>query len=184
MDVGHVMEQQSIFVQDSMVSLLFLFKIRVIGSFTCLGTILSLAYDATHHCLTENWLRHWSTNDGERLPSIDIAQQATNKSNTFIAGSTGYEFIVCTSVRRHVFAVLQPTHEHVRIHQLNLSDGHLLNDLKLDSAKVNQTFLCGTTQTLFDTTKHLELFAIGLQSGLIFVLATEPLHIHATINGM
>ena len=86
-------------------------------------------------------------------------------------------------MRRHVFAVLQRPQEHVRIHQLNLQDGHLLSDLKLEPAKATQTFLCGTTETFLDSKTNKEYFAIGLQSGLIFILCTDHLHIHRVITG-
>ena len=86
-------------------------------------------------------------------------------------------------MRRHLFAVLQRPQEHVRIHQLNLHDGHLLTDLKLQPAKATQTFLCGTTETFIDGKTNKEYFAIGLQTGLIFVLCTDPLQIHRVING-
>jgi hypothetical protein len=86
-------------------------------------------------------------------------------------------------MRHHLFAVLQRPQEHVHIHELNLRDGHLINDLKLEQAKANQTFLCGTTTTLYDKNSEKELFAIGLQSGLIFIIDTNPLQIHSIING-
>ena len=60
-------------------------------------------------------------------------------------------------MRRRLFAILQRPQEHVRIHELNLHDGHLINDLKLGKAKSNQTFLCGTTTTLCD--KNVSKFA-------------------------
>jgi hypothetical protein len=86
-------------------------------------------------------------------------------------------------MRRRLFAILQRPQEHVRIHELNINDGHLLNDLKLEKAKSNQTFLCGTTSTISDKNTNKELFAIGLQSGLIFIIDTNPLQIHSIING-
>ncbi|CAF0792286.1 unnamed protein product, partial [Rotaria sordida] len=70
----------------------------------------------------------------------------------------------------------------VRIHELNLHDGHLINDLILEKAKANQTFLCGTTTTLCDKDSGKEFFAIGLQSGLIFIIDTNPLQIHTVVN--
>lgn len=104
-------------------------------------------------------------------------------SNTYVAGSIGYEFVLCTNLRRHLFAVLQRPHEHVHIHELNLHDGHLVHDLKLQDAKPNQTFLCATTTTLHQTDTGKEFFAVGLQSGLIFIINTNPLHVHCIING-
>jgi hypothetical protein len=113
---------------------------------------------------------------------MNIAEKIET-SNTYVAGSIGYEFVVCTAMRRRLFGILQRPQEHVRIHELNLHDGHLINDLTLDKAKTNQTFLCGTTTTLCDKNSGKELFAIGLQSGLIFIIDTNPLQIHAMING-
>lgn len=161
-----------------------------------LGTILSLLYDAKHHSLTENWLRYWATPkmDLEKVhpsiedtqlslsPSMNIAERIET-SNTYVAGSIGYEFVVCTALRRHLFAVLQRPQEHVRIHELNLQNGHLLHDLKLEKAKSNQTFLCGSTTTYLDKTTGKEYFAIGLQSGLIFIIDTNPLQVHNILNG-
>jgi hypothetical protein len=157
-----------------------------------LGTIISLAYDSTHHSLTENWLRHWATPriDAEEvhpiindsISPVDIAEKIET-SNTYVAGSIGYEFVIATTIRRRLFGVLQRPQEHVRIHELNLHDGHLINDLKLEGAKANQTFLCGTTTTLIDKTTGNELFAVGLQSGLIFIIDTNHLQIHSIING-
>lgn len=158
-----------------------------------LGTILSLAYDAIHHSLTENWLRHWArphinqetspTRAINEVPAtINIAENIET-SNTYVAGSIGYEFVVDTAMRRHLFAVLQRPQEHVHIHQLNLQDGHLLDDLKLEPGKANQTFLSGTTETFVDKTTGKEYFAIGLQAGLIFIIDTDPLHIHTIVNG-
>jgi hypothetical protein len=86
-------------------------------------------------------------------------------------------------MRRHLFGVLQRPQEHVRIHELNLNDGHLIHDLKLEPSKSNQTFLCGTTSTLCDANLGKEFFAIGLQSGLVFILDTNPLQIHSIVNG-
>lgn len=86
-------------------------------------------------------------------------------------------------MRRRLFGVLQRPQEHVRIHELNLQDGHLINDLKLEKSKSNQTFLCGTTSTLSDEATGKELFAIGLTSGLIFIIDTNPLQIHSIVNG-
>ncbi|CAF5087390.1 unnamed protein product, partial [Rotaria sp. Silwood1] len=156
-----------------------------------IGTLISLSYDSKHHSLTENWLRHWATprNDLENIhpiiedsiSSLNIAEKIET-SNTYVAGSIGYEFVICTAVRRHLFAVLQRPHEHVHIHELNLHDGHLLNDLKLEKAKANQTFLCATTTTLCDRNTGKEFFAVGLQSGLIFIIDTNPLQIHTTVN--
>lgn len=157
-----------------------------------LGTIISLNYDAQHRSLTENWLRHWATPRAdlekvhppidEPVSPINIAEKIET-SNTYIAGSIGYEFIVPTVRRRHLYAVLQRPQEHVRIHELNLHDGHLINDLILNKAKANQTFLCGTTDTLCMNDSDKEYFAIGLQSGLIFILDTNPLQVHSVING-
>lgn len=165
---------------------------RVDSNGFVLGTIISLNYDAQHRSLTENWLRHWATprvdlekihpaND-EPISPINIAQKIET-SNTYVPGSIGYEFIIPTVRRRHLYAVLQRPQEHVRIHELNLHDGHLINDLILEKAKANQTFLCGTTETLFIKDLDKEYFAIGLQSGLIFILDTNPLQIHTVING-
>lgn len=86
-------------------------------------------------------------------------------------------------MRRHLFAVLQRPQEHVRIHQLNLHDGHLINELKLDKGKANQTFFCGTTSTLCDSSSGKEFFAIGVQAGLVFILDTNPLQIHSIVSG-
>jgi len=153
------------------------------------GTILSLNYDVIHRSLTENWLRHWATprSDLEKVHPIVDEPASTPKnietSNTYVAGSIGYEYIISTAMRRHLFAVLQRPQQHVHINELNLQDGHLLNDLILDKSKPNQTFLCGTTSTIIDPQSGKELFAIGLQSGLIFLINTNPLQIHATING-
>ncbi|CAF0811578.1 unnamed protein product [Rotaria sordida] len=155
------------------------------------GTLISLSYDAKHYSLTENWLRHWATArvDLEKIhpviedsvSSINIAEKIET-SNTYVAGSIGYEFVICTAMRRHLFAVLQRPKQHVRIHELNLHDGHLINDLILEKAKANQTFLCGTTTTLCDKDSGKEFFAIGLQSGLIFIIDTNPLQIHTVVN--
>jgi hypothetical protein len=86
-------------------------------------------------------------------------------------------------MRHHLFGILQRPQEHVCIHELNLHDGHLINDLKLDKSKSNQTFLCGTTTTFSDKNTGKEFFSIGLQSGLIFIIDTNPLQIHSIING-
>lgn len=86
-------------------------------------------------------------------------------------------------MRHRLFGILQRPQEHVRIHQLNLHDGHLIDDLKLEKSKSNQTFLCATTSTLSDNKTGKELFAVGLTSGLIFVIDTNPLQIHSIING-
>jgi hypothetical protein len=189
MDVGQKMVQLFIFVQDLMVKFFFLI-IEILLIF--LGTFISLAYDSTHHSLTENWLRHWATPRiglenfhpiiEEPTSPITIAEKIET-SNTYVAGSIGYEFIICTAMRRRLFGILQRPQEHVRIHELNLQDGHLINDLKLDKAKANQTFLCGTTTTLCETNSGKELFAIGLQSGVIFIINTDPLEVHTMING-
>lgn len=157
-----------------------------------LGTIISLSYNAKHNSLTENWLRHWATsrNDlGKVHPVIEDSVTPVNiadrieTSNTYVAGAIGYEFVVCTAMRRYLFSVLQRPQEHVRIHQLNLHDGHLINELKLDKGKANQTFLCGTTTTLCDKNTGKEFFAIGLQSGLIYIIDTNPLQVHSIITG-
>ncbi|CAF3168885.1 unnamed protein product [Rotaria socialis] len=155
------------------------------------GTLLSLSYDSKHHSVTENWLRHWATTkaDLEKVhpiiedspSSLNIAEKIET-SNTYVAGSIGYEFVTCTAVRRHLFAVLQRPQEHVRVHELNFRNGHLINDLKLEKAKASQTFLCGTTTTLLDKNTGKEFFAIGLQSGLIFIIDTNPLRVHTIIN--
>ena len=160
--------------------------------FLNLGTILALNYNANYHSLTENWLRHWATPHTDfdkvqpklehHLPSLDIAQNIET-SNTYVAGSIGYEFVICTALRRHIFAVLQRPQEHVRIHQLDLHTGHLIHDLKLEPAKSQWTFLCGTTEMLFDKNSGQEYFAIGLQSGVIFLINSQPLTIHRVING-
>jgi len=151
-----------------------------------------LNYDSIHHSLTENWLRHWATPkiDLEKIhpiiedsiSPINIAEKIET-SNTYVAGSIGYEFVVCTAMRHRLFGILQRPQEHVHIHELNLHDGHLINDLKLDQSKSNQTFLCGTTTTLCDKNTGKEFFAIGLQSGLIFIIDTNPLQIYSIING-
>ncbi|CAF1085807.1 unnamed protein product [Adineta steineri] len=155
------------------------------------GTLISLTYDSHHHSLTENWLRHWATprNDLEKIhPAIEDSISPINiaekieTSSTYVAGSIGYEFVICTAIRRHLFAILQRPHEHVHIHKLNLHDGHLIDDLKLDHARTNQTFLCGTVKTYHDKNTGKEYFAIGLQSGLIFIIDTDPLQIHSIIN--
>ena len=144
-----------------------------------------------YHLLNENWLRHWTkqTIDLERVhpivnivSSIDIAEKIET-SNTYVAGSIGYEFVICTTMHHRLFAILQQPHEHVRIHELNIHDGHLIHNLKLDKAKANQTFLCGTTTTFYDRKMEKELFAIGLQSGLIFIIDTDPLGVYSTIQG-
>jgi hypothetical protein len=143
--------------------------------------------------LTENWLRHWASprigledvhpsNDDSVSAAANIAEKIET-SNTYVAGSIGYEFVICSAMRRHLFGVLQRPHEHVHIHELNINDGHLINDLKLEPSKSNQTFLCGTTNTFCDTNSGKEYFAIGLQSGLIFILDTNPLQIHSIVNG-
>ncbi|CAF0877922.1 unnamed protein product [Adineta ricciae] len=155
------------------------------------GTLLSLTYDSEHHSLTETWLRHWATPraDAETVhPSFDLSISPINiaekmeTSNTYVAGSIGYEFVLCTNLRRHLFAILQRPHEHVHIHELNLRDGHLIQDLKLQDAKPNQSFLSATTTTLRQTATGKEFFAVGLQSGLIFIIDTNPLHVHCIIN--
>ena len=186
------MVRQFISVQDLMVRVL---EERVSSNgcfYFFLGTILSLSYDEQHRSLTENWLRHWATphTDLEKThPSLDepispinIAEKIET-SNTYVPGSIGYEFIIPTARRRHVFAVLQRPQEHVRIHQLNLQDGHLINELILNKAKPSQTFLCGTTETLCDSHSGKEFFAIGLQSGMIFIFDTNPLQVHSVVNG-
>lgn len=144
-------------------------------------------YDSRHHSLTEHWLRHWARSNDDldkvhHVISDDIAQKIET-SNTYVAGSIGYEFIVSTALRRHVFGVLQRPQENIRIHQLNVHDGHLVADLKLEPAKHTYTFLCGTTETMIDRATNRELFAIGLQSGLIFLVKTDPLSIERIING-
>ncbi|UJR31876.1 hypothetical protein I4U23_019350 [Adineta vaga] len=155
------------------------------------GTLLSLSYDSNHHSLTENWLRHWATPrigvenvhppPEESISSVNIAEKIET-SNTYVAGSIGYEFVICTNLRGHLFAVLQRPHEHVHIHELNLRDGHLTIDLKLKDAKLNQTFLCATATAFYDKSNSKEYFAVGLQSGLIFIIDTNPLQVHSIIN--
>ena len=150
-----------------------------------------MTYDFQHHLLTENWLRHWTTQsiDLERVhpmrdvvSSVDVAEKIET-SNTYVTGSIGYEFVICTTTHRRLFAILQRPQEHVRVHELNIHDGHLIYDLKLDKARANQVFLCGTITTLYDRNMEKEFFAVGLQSGLIFIIDTDPLEVYATING-
>ncbi len=157
-----------------------------------LGALISLTYDSNHHSLTEHWLRHWATPRinfenihpviEDLISPINIADKIET-SNTYVAGSIGYEFVVCTAMHHRLFAILQRPKEHVRIHELNFHDGHLIHDLKLEHTKSNQTFLCGTTTTLCDKNTGKEFFAVGLQSGLIFIIDTNPLQIHAMIDG-
>lgn len=158
-----------------------------------LGSLLALSYDSQRHCLTESWLRHWATPriGVENVPAAVIDQpvaagnvaEKIETSNTYVAGTIGYEFVVCTALHRHLFAVLQRPYEHVHIHQLNLHDGHLADDLKLQQAKPNQTFLCATTTTIGDKETGKEFFAVGLQSGMIFIIDTDPLQVRTVING-
>ena len=139
--------------------------------------------------MTENWLRHWATprRDLDALhPAIAdplIPVETIERTSTYVAGSIGYEFIVCTAARHHPFAVLQRPQNYVHVHRLNLHDGHLIDDLKLESASPTQIFLSGTTSTLTDPTTGREFFAIGLQSGVIFIIDADQFQVHAKING-
>ena len=154
-----------------------------------LGTILSLSYDAEHHSLTENWLRLWATprRNLDALPSTLadplIPVDSVERTSTYVAGSSGYEFIVCTAEHHHPFAILQRPQDYVHVHRLDSHDGHLIDDLKLESVTSKQIFLCGTTSTLTDPTTGREFFAIGLQSGLIFIINADQFQVHAKING-
>ncbi|CAF1562082.1 unnamed protein product, partial [Didymodactylos carnosus] len=175
------------------------------------GTIISLEYQQTENCLKENWLRHWSNKNEEIHPFVEHSTHLTPQivdqvetSNTYVAGSIGYECVICTNDQR-LWAILQRPQQHVKVHQLNALNGQLEKELELESINTKQIYLCSTVNIItienyYDRntfssqfnvdlnsivsteTNYGEFFAIGLQSGLIFIIDAGHLKIHSIIH--
>ncbi|CAF0792995.1 unnamed protein product [Didymodactylos carnosus] len=179
------------------------------------GTIISLKYEQKENCLIENWLRHWSVENEEIHPFVEhsthLAPPVVDQvetSNTYVAGSIGYECVLCTDDQR-LWAILQRSQQHVKIHQLKASNGQLEKELQLEPAKTRQMYLCSTINILIienyyditksssrfsvgsnkrlnstssSTTSCREFFAVGLQSGLIFIIDASHLEIYSIIR--